>query len=235
MHRTSSIRRSPGTPLALLLVTVALLVSLLSFTNLAGDRNNFFVDPASAAECDPNYLPCIPPPPPDLNCDDIGFGVRVIGPEDPHGLDRDGDGVGCESYSKAPPAPTTTSSTTTLHLTTTTTSAAPSVMCGGLRATLVGTAGNDVLRGTNGADVIAGLGGNDVITGRGGNDVICGGKGKDKLKGDAGADVLYGDAGRDNLVGGGGKDVLDGGTGRDVCNGGKAKDRATSCEKKKKI
>ena len=33
----------------------------------------------------------------DLDCDDIGHPVRVEG-ADPHGLDRDGDGIGCESY-----------------------------------------------------------------------------------------------------------------------------------------
>jgi hypothetical protein len=33
----------------------------------------------------------------DLDCRDVGHAVRVTGP-DPHGLDKDGDGVGCESY-----------------------------------------------------------------------------------------------------------------------------------------
>lgn len=51
-------------------------------------------DPA-AAGCDPNYTPCIPAYPPDLNCPQIGGSVQVIG-GDPHGLDRDNDGVGCE-------------------------------------------------------------------------------------------------------------------------------------------
>jgi hypothetical protein len=32
----------------------------------------------------------------DLDCSDIGHPVRVDG-ADPHGLDRDGDGVGCEA------------------------------------------------------------------------------------------------------------------------------------------
>ncbi len=57
--------------------------------------------PAPAPEpkphgCDPNYSPCIPPGPPDLDCADIDGPVQVIG-SDPHRLDRDGDGVGCES------------------------------------------------------------------------------------------------------------------------------------------
>jgi len=38
---------------------------------------------------------CVPPPPPDVDCDDIGRGVRVVG-DDPHRLDRDGDGRACE-------------------------------------------------------------------------------------------------------------------------------------------
>ena len=45
--------------------------------------------------CAPGYSPCIPPYPPDLNCPDIGHQVRVSG-SDPHGLDRDGDGIACE-------------------------------------------------------------------------------------------------------------------------------------------
>jgi hypothetical protein len=32
----------------------------------------------------------------DLNCPDVGHPVRVIDGYDPHGLDRDGDGIGCE-------------------------------------------------------------------------------------------------------------------------------------------
>ena len=52
----------------------------------------------SVARCDPSYPDvCIPSPPPDLNCGDIAHRrFRVIG-SDPHGFDRDGDGVGCES------------------------------------------------------------------------------------------------------------------------------------------
>jgi hypothetical protein len=33
----------------------------------------------------------------DLDCADIGHSVRVEG-ADPHGLDADGDGLGCESW-----------------------------------------------------------------------------------------------------------------------------------------
>jgi hypothetical protein len=48
--------------------------------------------------CDSSYPDvCIASPPPDLNCDDISdknFGV--VSP-DPHGFDRDGNGMGCEN------------------------------------------------------------------------------------------------------------------------------------------
>jgi endonuclease YncB( thermonuclease family) len=51
-------------------------------------------------KCDPNYSGgCVPPYPPDVDCSDIralGIApVRVIG-SDPHRLDGDGDGWGCE-------------------------------------------------------------------------------------------------------------------------------------------
>ncbi|GAA1144720.1 thermonuclease family protein [Nesterenkonia lutea] len=49
-----------------------------------------------SGSCDPNYQPCVPVYPPDVNCGDLDFSVRVIG-EDLHGLDADGDGFGCES------------------------------------------------------------------------------------------------------------------------------------------
>jgi micrococcal nuclease len=52
----------------------------------------------SGSNCDPSYPDvCIPPPPPDLDCKDIGRKVRVL-PPDPHRLDGDRDGWGCESY-----------------------------------------------------------------------------------------------------------------------------------------
>jgi micrococcal nuclease len=56
--------------------------------------------PAPTGKCDPNYAGgCVPPAPPDLDCADIralGIApVRVVG-ADPHRLDGDGDGLGCE-------------------------------------------------------------------------------------------------------------------------------------------
>jgi len=40
---------------------------------------------------------CIPPPPPDLDCDEIPYRRFTVLPPDPHDFDRDNDGVGCES------------------------------------------------------------------------------------------------------------------------------------------
>jgi PASTA domain len=56
--------------------------------------------PAPQSDCDPAYpSDCLPPPPPDLDCADIGHRVEVehrYG--DPHRLDADGDGVGCDRW-----------------------------------------------------------------------------------------------------------------------------------------
>jgi len=51
---------------------------------------------SSSSNCDPNYSGvCIPKGSPDLDCADIEGPVKVTG-SDPHHLDRDGDGIGCE-------------------------------------------------------------------------------------------------------------------------------------------
>jgi micrococcal nuclease len=53
---------------------------------------------APAGNCDRSYPDvCIPPAPPDLDCGDIGFRQFAVIPPDPHGFDREGDGIGCES------------------------------------------------------------------------------------------------------------------------------------------
>jgi len=47
--------------------------------------------------CDPNYPDaCIPPPPPDLDCSDIDERRFTVLPPDPHNLDGDHNGIGCE-------------------------------------------------------------------------------------------------------------------------------------------
>ena len=65
---------------------------------LGESESNFANSPATVDICDRSYPDiCIPPFPPDVDCDEIGFlNFRVYQP-DPHGLDGDGDGIGCES------------------------------------------------------------------------------------------------------------------------------------------
>lgn len=52
-------------------------------------------EPEQTASCAEGYSPCVPPYPPDLDCDDVGGPIAVSG-SDPHGFDADGDGSGCE-------------------------------------------------------------------------------------------------------------------------------------------
>jgi hypothetical protein len=48
------------------------------------------------SNCHPSYpTVCIPPPPPDLNCDDIPYNNFTVLAPDPHNFDGNHDGVGC--------------------------------------------------------------------------------------------------------------------------------------------
>lgn len=49
-----------------------------------------------SGDCEPGYDPCVPSYPPDLDCGDLDGPYQVTG-SDPHRLDREGDGLGCES------------------------------------------------------------------------------------------------------------------------------------------
>ncbi len=91
-------------------------------------------------------------------------------------------------------------------------------ICGGLRATWIGTAGPDTYTGTIGDDVISGRGGADILNGGPGNDFICGMTGADQLFGGRGDDFLFGEGGRDLLVGGMHTDVALGGPLTDTCD-----------------
>jgi uncharacterized repeat protein (TIGR01451 family)/CSLREA domain-containing protein len=86
------------------------------------------------------------------------------------------------------------------------------LLCNGLKPTIVGTPGPDVINGTKGRDIIHGLSGNDTISGGNDNDIICGGEGQDALSGSYG------------------NDALNGGAGTDSCNGGTGTDTAADCE-----
>jgi micrococcal nuclease len=51
-----------------------------------------------STNCDPAYpTVCIPPRPPDLDCGSISYQDFQVLEPDPHGFDRDNDGIGCES------------------------------------------------------------------------------------------------------------------------------------------
>jgi hypothetical protein len=51
----------------------------------------------SESGCDPNYTGCVPVSAYDVDCDEVGEEVEVIG-EDVYGLDLEEDGYACESY-----------------------------------------------------------------------------------------------------------------------------------------
>ena len=69
---------------------IILSLTIFSFT--------FTKSEAQFDDCDPSYPDvCIPSPPPDLDCSDISDKRFTVLSPDPHGFDRDGDGVGCES------------------------------------------------------------------------------------------------------------------------------------------
>jgi len=91
-------------------------------------------------------------------------------------------------------------------------------VCGGFRATWIGTAGPDTYGGTVGNDVISGRGGADILGGGPGNDIICGMTGPDQLSGGRGDDFLLGEGGRDILIGGMDTDIALGGALTDMCD-----------------
>lgn len=94
----------------------------------------------------------------------------------------------------------------------------------GVRCTIVGTPGGDVLRGTSRRDVICGRGGSDIIYAKGGDDLIDAGSGGDHVYAGYGADRVLGGSGEDWIHGGGGRDSLSGGTGQDNIWGGSGGD-----------
>lgn len=60
-----------------------------------------YLNPGSTpGACAPGYQPCLPVMA-DLDCPQIRQQVTVTG-EDPYGLDRDGDGLGCQLYGPPP-------------------------------------------------------------------------------------------------------------------------------------
>jgi micrococcal nuclease len=72
----------------IILFTSAAVLSFSTSRTYAQEDNN----------CDPSYPDvCISSLPPDLDCDDISDTDFTVLAPDPHGLDSEGDGIGCES------------------------------------------------------------------------------------------------------------------------------------------
>lgn len=72
-----------------LIVALIAIASLAALTTHAGAQQQ--------VECHPNYGGCVPANQGDVDCDQVGQRVRVLG-ADVFGLDRDGDGVACEQF-----------------------------------------------------------------------------------------------------------------------------------------
>lgn len=96
--------------------------------------------------------------------------------------------------------------------------------CNGIRATIIGTAQDDVITGTNGVDVIFAGRGDDRVNGLGGNDIICGGFGDDIILAGNGNDTVFAGPGADEVAGQDGNDAINGGHGHDDIEGNRGDD-----------
>jgi hypothetical protein len=78
----------------IIILTVLTTIDLLALPTPLLNEIQIYATP----ECDSSYPDTyIHSPPPNLNCGDISDkGFQVLSP-DPHGFDRDVDGIGCES------------------------------------------------------------------------------------------------------------------------------------------
>jgi hypothetical protein len=76
-------------------ISIWIIVSIfIIFSAIVWLSNNAY---SQSGNCDPAYPDlCVASPPPDLNCPDILDNEFTMLPPDPHGFDRDLDGVGCE-------------------------------------------------------------------------------------------------------------------------------------------
>ena len=81
---------------------------------------------------------------------------------------------------------------------------------------LVGDAGNNIIKGEGGNETIFGKAGDDTIAGGEGDDVLFGDTGDDTLSGGPGTDRLDGGSGDDRLIVDEGADVIAGGGGDDI-------------------
>jgi hypothetical protein len=79
-------------------IVIAIALAAILFVTITDGSNITKLKASSNSNCDASYPDvCIAPPPPDLNCDDIADKDFQVVPPDPHGFDREGDGIGCET------------------------------------------------------------------------------------------------------------------------------------------
>ena len=78
-----------------LLQIIAPVLAITSLLVLPTMSNEFLTEATTG--CDSSYPDICLPSSPDVNCDDLSDKGFTVLPPDPHGLDRDEDGIGCES------------------------------------------------------------------------------------------------------------------------------------------
>jgi endonuclease YncB( thermonuclease family) len=80
---------------AVMVIGLIILILVPMITNV---QDTVELKASPNVNCDVSYSDvCIASPPPDLDCEDVAVkGFRVV-PPDPHGFDREGDGIGCEA------------------------------------------------------------------------------------------------------------------------------------------
>jgi hypothetical protein len=82
----------------MLIKPISLPVAIVFVYSMIPVQLNYVNASSSDENCDPSYPDvCIAPPPPNLNCDDVPYNDIKVEGDDPHGFDREGDGIGCES------------------------------------------------------------------------------------------------------------------------------------------
>jgi Excalibur calcium-binding domain len=88
----------PDTPSPILTIIVgAIALAILIPMKQQSASNTGATYQTQAGKCDSAYPDfCIPPLPPDLDCSNIGRQNFTVRSPDPHRLDGDRDGIGCE-------------------------------------------------------------------------------------------------------------------------------------------
>jgi endonuclease YncB( thermonuclease family) len=80
---------------AVMVIGLIILILVPMITNV---QDTVELKASPNVNCDVSYPDvCIASPPPDLDCDDVAVKDFRVVPPDPHGFDREGDGIGCEA------------------------------------------------------------------------------------------------------------------------------------------